>query len=189
MRIPKGRVLANRGADRLPMAKPVVDVLRQSRKWNALPSATLLVRKAVQAALASAPVASGSGPLLVSLCLSDDARVRALNAGYRAKNKPTNVLSFPAPKPRARRPMGAERFLGDVILAFETVEREAVEQGKSLAAHVTHLVVHGTLHLVGHDHETEAEAERMESVERSILAGMGYPDPYAEAPASTPGLA
>ena len=105
----------------------------------------------------------------LTVALADDKRVRALNARDRKKDKPTNVLSYPS---------GERGFLGDVVLARQTVWREAREQKKSPADHVTHLVVHGTLHLLGHDHETDAEAERMEALERRILARLGVADPY-----------
>ena len=113
------------------------------------------------------------------MVLSDDSAVRALNRDHRGKDAPTNVLSFP---PALVPPAGA-RPLGDVILAYETVRREALEQGKAAADHLRHLVVHGVLHLSGYDHETEAEAEEMEQLEREILAGLGIADPYADPPA------
>ena len=106
-------------------------------------------------------------PLEMTVVLADDAFVKELNGTYRGKNKPTNVLSFPS-----------DSHLGDVVLAFETVEREAAEQGKSFKAHATHLLVHGTLHLLGHDHEQEAEAEEMEALEVKILKKLGVANPY-----------
>ena len=106
----------------------------------------------------------------LTVALSDDKRVRALNKRDRRKDKPTNVLSYPS---------GEKAFLGDIVLARQTVWREAREQKKTPADHVAHLVVHGTLHLLGHDHETsEADAERMEALERRILAKLGIADPY-----------
>ena len=117
--------------------------------------------------------------------LTDDAAVRALNAQWRGKDRPTNVLSFPAATPdeiaRARAG-GPPLLLGDVVLALETCRREAAEQGKPLADHVAHLVVHGVLHLLGHDHEDDAEADRMERLETAILAELGIADPYAGQP-------
>ena len=110
--------------------------------------------------------------LPLTVALADDRRVRALNARDRDKDKPTNVLSYPS---------GERKFLGDIVLARQTVWREAKEQGKTPADHVAHLVVHGTLHLLGHDHETgEAEAEHMEALERRILARLGIDDPYRD---------
>jgi probable rRNA maturation factor len=127
------------------------------------------VRAAAEAALKAANAEPDSE---VTVLLTDDAEVKVLNADFRGKDKPTNVLSFPAPA-------FARPHLGDVALAHETCAREAAEQGKALAAHLSHLVAHGVLHLVGWDHQTEAEAEAMEGLERTILAGLGIPDPYA----------
>jgi len=122
---------------------------------------------------ATSPVLFGTGEEPgVSLLLTNDLAVRALNAQFRRQDKPTNVLSFPAPT-------NPERFLGDVALAFETCAREADEQGKPLAHHLQRLTAHGVLHLLGYDHVTDAEASEMEGLERVILAGLGIADPYA----------
>jgi probable rRNA maturation factor len=112
----------------------------------------------------------------MSVVFSDDAHVRALNQQWRGKDKPTNVLSFPAYQPGqdGRLPP----LLGDVILAAETVAAEAFQEGKPLADHIAHLIVHGILHLIGYDHETDTEAEEMEETERRILAALDVPDPY-----------
>ncbi len=110
----------------------------------------------------------------VSLLLCDDAAIRTLNRRWRDQDKPTNVLSFPASGPDL-----PDLPLGDVAIAWETVEREAREEGKPIADHVTHLAVHGVLHLLGRDHEDEEEAEDMENEERRILGLLGLPDPYA----------
>ncbi len=112
----------------------------------------------------------------VSLCLADDAQLQALNLRWRGLDKPTNVLSFPA-APHGRR---AEPFpLGDIALAYQTLAREASELGVPLADHYRHLVAHGFLHLIGYDHETAEEAERMEALESRIMARLGVADPYA----------
>ena len=118
-----------------------------------------------------------AGPSELSLVFADDATVKALNAEWRGKDKPTNVLSFPAfpLKPGGRLPP----LLGDVILAFETTACEAVQEGKPLDNHVSHLVLHGLLHLLGYDHETDADAEVMEALEIAILTNLAIPDPYA----------
>jgi len=104
----------------------------------------------------------------LSIVLADDAFVRELNKSFRGKDKPTNVLSFP----------NDEEPLGDVILAYDTVAREAEEQKKSFKHHAAHLIVHGILHLQGHDHEEEEAAEKMERKEARILRGLGIADPY-----------
>ncbi|CAM3572369.1 rRNA maturation RNase YbeY [Halomonas lysinitropha] len=105
----------------------------------------------------------------------DDAESQALNLSYRGMDKPTNVLSFPFESP----PDVELPLLGDLVICHPVVIREAAEQDKSLRAHYAHMVVHGTLHLLGHDHEEEAEAEAMEALEREILASLGIADPYA----------
>ena len=133
-----------------------------------------LCRAAVAAALAGA---GWRGPAEVSLLLADNAMVHDLNRDHRGKDRATNVLSFPggAEPP----PAGAPVLLGDVVLALETVLGEAGAEGKAPADHLAHLLVHGVLHLLGHDHEDSAEAERMEALETEILARMGIADPYA----------
>ena len=112
----------------------------------------------------------------VSLLLCNDARIREINRDWRGLDKPTNVLSFPAaPKEvLAKSPM-----VGDIAVAFEIVTREAADEGKTFADHYAHMIVHGFLHLVGYDHETDAEAEEMEALEIRILGELGIADPYA----------
>ena len=105
---------------------------------------------------------------------------RALNDQYRHKNKPTNVLSFPLDIPQDVADELGDAYLGDLVICAEVVEREAVEQRKPLAAHWAHMVVHGTLHLLGYDHMTEAQAEEMEGLEIEILADLGFANPYRE---------
>jgi probable rRNA maturation factor len=116
-------------------------------------------------------VASGAEGEIVVL-LTNDAEVRNLNARFRGQDAPTNVLSFSAPSSVA----GA---VGDIALALGVCAREAADQGKTLAWHMQHLVAHGVLHLLGYDHQSDAEAEAMEAIERRIMAGLGAPDPYA----------
>jgi len=117
-----------------------------------------------------APSPQGGGGITV--LLTDDASVRTLNADFRGKDGPTNVLSFPAAE-------SARPHLGDIALAYGVCAREAGAQGKPLADHLMHLTVHGVLHLLGYDHQTDAEAEAMEGIERAILSKLGVPDPYA----------
>jgi probable rRNA maturation factor len=131
--------------------------------WGkALPGVERLVRRAARAAL-------GVRKRSLTVALADDRRVRALNKRDRRQDKPTNVLSYPS---------GEQGFIGDVVLARQTVWREARAQKKAPQAHISHLVVHGTLHLLGYDHENDSEAERMEGLERRILARLGVADPY-----------
>ena len=142
--------------------------------WTArLPKVEALAEQAARAAL-DAVDADGEGEIVV--LLTNDAEVQALNARFRAKDAPTNVLSFPAPET-------AVGSLGDIALALGVCTREAGEQGKALAFHLQHLVAHGVLHLLGYDHEEDAEAEAMEALERAVMARLGAPDPYAAADA------
>jgi len=141
-----------------------VDILAGSPLWKGR-------EEALAKALAAAATSEGVGGT-VSLLLGDDASIAALNKEFRAKDGPTNVLSFP--------PAGGEAgFLGDIALAAETIAAEAEFQGKSLDNHAAHIVVHGFLHLLGYDHMNEADAEKMEARERTILASLGIADPYA----------
>lgn len=154
----------------------MIDVEIEEPAWGAVEA---LVRQAAEAALAQAspPPRSGGGgeaPPSLTVLLADDASVRELNARFRGKDRPTNVLSFPAPA-------NPENHLGDIALAHGVCAQEAREQGKPLAHHLQHLVAHGVLHLLGYDHEIETEAEHMEGLERSVLASLGVPDPYAGA--------
>ncbi len=146
----------------------MIDIEIEDDGWpRTLPGVEPLVRTAVEATLASEG-ADGEG---VSLLLTSDLAVQALNARFRGQDKPTNVLSFPAPK-------NPEFHLGDLALAYGVCVREAAEQGKTLAQHTSHLIVHGMLHLLGYDHEEDGEAEEMENEEREILARLGIADPY-----------
>ena len=124
---------------------------------------------------------SGAIATLVVALLSD-AGVRTLNQQFRSQDKPTNVLSFPAlggPAAGGKMAGGDTRPLGDLALAYETIAREARDDGIEIIDHVRHLIVHGVLHLLGHDHGADVEADRMESLETSILAELGVADPYA----------
>lgn len=149
-----------------------VDIAVEDPSWDRIADLRGLVERAAAAALAEAGVGTGESLELSCLFAGDDA-IRALNAQWRGKDKPTNVLSFPAAGP------GAGPMLGDVALAWGTVAREAEAEGRRLEDHVAHLVIHGTLHLLGQDHEEEGEAEAMEALETRAMARLGLPDPYA----------
>jgi len=144
----------------------------------ACPGAEAIAEAAARAALAEAP--EGGAPAVAGVILTDDAEQRQLNRTYRGKDSPTNVLSFAMTEPGALGPPGSPVLLGDLVLAFETVAREAAEQDKLLADHLRHLVVHGVLHLFGFDHETDTEAATMEARETAILKGLGVPPPYRD---------
>jgi len=136
-------------------------------------------RRAVSAVLRQ--LDAGTAPLEISLVFTDDAEQRGLNRDYRHKDCATNVLSFPnMDDTDVAPPEELPRLLGDVVLARETIACEAVEQGKSLADHTMHLLIHGTLHLLGYDHLEAADAAEMEALETEILAGLGIADPYAD---------
>ncbi len=152
-----------------------VDVQRHAAAWRDMPGATTLVRRAVREAIRLGGV-STAAEVEVAVALADDAMIRTANRDWRAKDQPTNVLSFPA-VPADR--LAQAPFLGDVIIAIETVRSEAAAEGKPFADHLAHLTVHGVLHLLGYDHMTSADAELMEARESLVLAALGVPDPYA----------
>lgn len=147
----------------------------QSDGWPAAGELRKLAAAAVNAARTVLNLAPGETEL--SILFTDDAAIRKLNAEWRGKDKPTNVLSFPAFPPDKDGP--PPPMLGDIALAEETVRREALDEGKPFESHLSHLLVHGLLHLLGYDHETEAEAQEMEALERQILARLAISDPYA----------
>ena len=154
-----------------------------------------VVEAAARAAFEAAerPEILGDAPVEMSLVLADDALVQTLNRDYRDKDRPTNVLSFALlddlddTDDVLAREQGMPILIGDVILAFETVQREAREQAKTFRDHLTHLVIHGVLHLLGYDHQSDPDADRMERLETSILARMGIADPYSANPAQAAG--
>ena len=149
-----------------------IDMVVDSARWSACAAVDSTVRRAIEAA---ALAAGKSGTIAVML--TDDASIQAMNARWRGIDKPTNVLSFPA----GESPAGAgETYLGDIAIAYETVAAESASENKTFADHLAHLAVHGYLHLVGFDHETDAEAVRMENLETQILSGLGIADPYAD---------
>lgn len=146
--------------------------------WGEVPELEPTILAALEAA------AAGCGVVLkpdaaVSVLLTDDARMRALNRQWRRLDKATNVLSFAAlPRHRITAEARKTPFLGDIALGFGTVRAEALDEAKPFRDHVSHLIVHGFLHLVGFDHEDDAEAQIMEMLETRVLAGLGIPDPY-----------
>ena len=153
-----------------------LDFAIESDLWAQIPDAEALAQRALAAAELNA------GKILhpeaeVSIVLTNDATIRELNKNWRKIDKATNVLSFPAAnlKKLAQSPL-----LGDIILSYETLAREAGQESKTMADHYSHLVIHGFLHLLGFDHETEAEAEDMEALEIKILAALNIADPYAD---------
>lgn len=152
-----------------------IDIAVESEAWSAIADLDGLVRRSIEATVAMAGEVFSDGTE-VSVMFCDDAAITALNRDWRGLDKPTNVLSFPADAPEG---LGGPRLLGDIAVAFDTAQREATEEDKPLEAHVTHLLVHGFLHLLDHDHETDAEATVMEGLETRILASLGLADPYA----------
>lgn len=155
----------------------VVEIVTQSKLWRRETGARAEIRRAIAAARASFDRDSRPAGSVV-VALTDDAGIHVLNRQRRGRDAPTNVLSFPAP-PGFGDPDTPN--LGDIVIAYETVVREAEEEGKPFAHHLAHLSVHGFLHLIGFDHENGAEAERMEGRERAALARLGIPDPYEAA--------
>ena len=150
---------------------PTIDVVIGSTRWNKAPQAARLVRRIITAA---APVRMRRAEL--SVTLTNDRAIGALNRQWRGQDKPTNVLSFPTPRSGVHH--GA-LHLGDIVIAYETTAREARQEGKAFDHHLAHLALHGFLHLLGYDHESHRQAETMERRERLILARLGVPDPYA----------
>ena len=153
-----------------------IEISVEADAWRLFSGAEAQVRRAAEAALADAATSA----VELGVVLADDERMRMLNRTWRGKDNATNVLSFPAPASGK----GEPRMLGDVVLAYETVVREAAEQGIPARDHLMHLAVHGVLHLLGYEHENDRDAEAMERREREILARLGVPDPYARVEAS-----
>jgi probable rRNA maturation factor len=146
---------------------PEIDIQVASPLWAARPLAEQTVRDAIAAARAARD-ADGE----VSVLLADDAAIRALNRDWRASDKPTNVLSFPAAKETSG------KLLGDIALAYETLARECADEQRDFLHHLAHLTVHGFLHLIGYDHQTDKQADEMEGLESRIMCSMNMPDPY-----------
>jgi probable rRNA maturation factor len=162
---------------RRPMAPLRVALEIEDPRWvSALPDAGALLEQAIALALTDIP--SEGRIIEVGVRLVDDGTIQALNRDWRGRDRPTNVLSFPLGDPG---PVGDPDFpwlVGDIVMSFDTVTAESIRDGKPLNHHVVHLAIHATLHLIGHDHEDEAEAEAMEAAEVKLLASLGIPDPY-----------
>jgi probable rRNA maturation factor len=152
---------------------PEVDIQVASPLWEAEPRAEKAVRDAAAAAAGALSTSEGE----VSILLTDDSGIRQLNRDWRGIDKPTNVLSFPSPQQALP---GGGRFLGDIAIAYETLRRECDDENRDFLHHLTHLTVHGFLHLNGYDHETDTEAEEMEALESRIMTRMKMPDPWRE---------
>jgi probable rRNA maturation factor len=157
-----------------------IDIVLDSPLWKAEPGIRAVLRRAVNAAAAMAATKGGE----LAIVLTDDSAIRALNRDWRGKDRATNVLSFPArtPLPGKGRP---PRLIGDIVIAYETTAREASAEARPFRHHLTHLAVHGFLHLLGHDHVADAEAEAMEALEIAVLARLDVPNPYRSPPLRT----
>jgi len=158
---------------RRPAAAPTIDIIVGSPRWKAQRGCKAILLRAVRAAAAMAATRRGE----LAIVLTDDSTIRALNREWRGKDAPTNVLSFAAAEGGKGR--GAAPLLGDIVIAYETTAREARAGKLPFRHHLAHLAVHGFLHLVGHDHATDTEAEAMEALEIAVLARLDIPDPYA----------
>jgi probable rRNA maturation factor len=156
------------------MRSAVVTISIAEASWSQIPKLRSHARHAARRALAHVGHAES---MEIAIRFTSDEEMAAHNRNWRGKAGPTNVLSFPAAATPTC-PAGVPRPLGDIILASGVVATEAREQGKTLEAHIVHLIVHGVLHLLGFDHEKDRDAERMEQAEVAILAGMGYDNPY-----------
>jgi probable rRNA maturation factor len=160
-------------------AIPITEVLVVADCWQDEPDAEAVIQRAIAAAAETVDADVADAELAVML--TDDSGIRTLNSNWRGVDKPTNVLSFPALQPDGgRREDDAPRMLGDIAIAYQTMRREADEEQKPFDHHLSHLAVHGFLHLIGYDHETDDDAEAMETLEQEILAQLGIADPYAD---------
>jgi len=174
--------ISGRNRNSGPMAQfvlPITEVLVVADCWQAEAGAEAVIQRAVAAAAEIVDADVGEAELAVML--TDDAGIRTLNLNWRGIDKPTNVLSFPAlPPTGAGGPDDAPRMLGDIAIAYQTTRKEADDEQKPFDHHLSHLAVHGFLHLIGYDHEKDDDAEAMEGLETEILAQLGIPDPYAD---------
>jgi probable rRNA maturation factor len=158
-----------------PDPNSLLTLVMQCEAWVSLGDLERIVNRILNALNAHVPAAAGRE---VAVVLADDAELCALNERFRGQDKPTNVLSFPPAEDPFRYGAAQPAPLGDIVIAYETVMREAGEENKPSLHHFTHMIVHGLLHLAGFDHENSASADEMEALEREILASMNIPDPY-----------
>ena len=161
-------------------ALPITEVLVVADTWDNEPDAESAIQRAI--ALAAEMVDADTGGAELAVMLTDDTGIQTLNNNWRGIDKPTNVLSFPALQPTSdsRNDDDAPRMLGDIAIAYETTRREADDEQKPFDHHLSHLAIHGFLHLIGYDHEKDQDAETMEALETEILMRLGIPDPYAD---------
>jgi probable rRNA maturation factor len=153
---------------------PAVEILVESARWKTRRGVRPLLRRAItEAAAALSTTALSTRPVELAIVLTHDSAIRKLNRTWRGKDEPTNVLAFPAQQQAS--PRGS---LGDVVIAYESLAREAKAEGKPFSHHLAHLAVHGFLHLCGYDHETDRQAAAMERLEVAVLARLRIPDPY-----------
>jgi probable rRNA maturation factor len=183
-RVPGASFPRNRDSGPMALfALPVTEVLIVADCWQAEPDAEAVIHRAIATAAETAHAGphTGFGEAELAVMLTDDAGIRTLNNNWRGIDKPTNVLSFPALPPTGNSgPDDAPRMLGDIAIAYETTRKEADDEQKPFDHHLSHLAVHGFLHLIGYDHENDDDAEAMETLEQEILAQLGIPDPYAD---------
>jgi probable rRNA maturation factor len=172
-------IAAMNPAPKRAQAAPTVDIVVNSPLWDTVPDAEAIVRRAVAAAAAAVSTPGGE----LAIVLTDDSSIRVLNRDWRGKDEATNVLSFPMPATNTDD--DATMLLGDIVIAYETTTREAIAEAKPFGHHLAHLAVHGFLHLMGYDHETDREADVMENLEAVVLARLDVPNPYAASDASS----
>jgi probable rRNA maturation factor len=174
--------ISGRNRNSGPMAQsavPMTEVLVVADCWQTEADVESVIHRAI--ATAAEMVEADVDDAELAVMLTDDAGIRTLNSNWRGIDKPTNVLSFPALQPSGPRgPDDAPRMLGDIAIAYQITRKEADEEQKPFDHHLSHLAVHGFLHLIGYDHEKDDDAEAMEALETEILAQLGIPDPYAD---------
>jgi probable rRNA maturation factor len=174
--------ISGRNRNSGPMARsavPMTEILVVADCWQTETDVESVIHRAI--ATAAEMVDADVEDAELAVMLTDDAGIRTLNSNWRGIDKPTNVLSFPALQPTGPRgPDDAPRMLGDIAIAYQTTRKEADDEQKPFDHHLSHLAVHGFLHLIGYDHEKDDDAEAMEALETEILAQLGIPDPYAD---------